>query len=296
MALLPEFAAMSAEEIRILAQPLVGDPAPLDWTGRIGRVVLIVRAHVGPERVRMADEGGLWIGLENRIEGFCKPRAPGTFIRKVIHLLEVNQDRHAELGGQRVDAAQLQGRRRRRETSASPKPCAPSFTAWVRTCSARGLRHVVAVEPGEAARRSGLKRLHLLEDNPAREQIRLRHACAIEMHEVARHLLTKMEVKIEHGRAPLVCGRPLATQRRHNHGLTTRARRNLNGGIHVDSSCDSNRQLFLTQRVLGSARAEALGACRACETCSLSAGPRPVPFARSACVQITGFQSGSRIR
>ena len=36
-----------------------------------------------------------------------KAGAPGAFVREVIDFLEVNQDRHAQIGGERIDAAQL---------------------------------------------------------------------------------------------------------------------------------------------------------------------------------------------
>ena len=55
----------------------------------------------------MPDERRLRIRLEDRLECLRKPGAPGAFVREVIHFLEVNQDRHAQVGGERIDAAQL---------------------------------------------------------------------------------------------------------------------------------------------------------------------------------------------
>jgi hypothetical protein len=48
----------------MIAQPAVGDAAALDGAGRIGRFVVIVGAEVGPERVGVADERRLRIGLQ----------------------------------------------------------------------------------------------------------------------------------------------------------------------------------------------------------------------------------------
>ena len=62
-----------------------------------------------------------------------------------------------------------------------------------------GPGHVVAVEPGEPPRRGGEKRLDVLERRAAREQIRLRHARAVEVREVGGSLRSKMEVQVEHG-------------------------------------------------------------------------------------------------
>jgi hypothetical protein len=58
-----------AEEVRMIAQPAVGDAAALDGTGRIGSFVVVVGAEVGPERVRVPDERRLRKGLQNRREG-----------------------------------------------------------------------------------------------------------------------------------------------------------------------------------------------------------------------------------
>ena len=66
--------------------------------------------------------------------------------------------------------------------------------------------HVVAVEPGESSRRRScaLTCLHLVEAGAARQQVRLRHARAVEMGEVVAGCGRSMEVQIEDRRAPLV--------------------------------------------------------------------------------------------
>ena len=68
----------------------------------------------------------------------------------------------------------------------SPKPCAPSLTACVSTCSRVGLRHVVAVEPGEPARRGGLQRLTCSSAAPRVSRLAFVDARAVEMREVGR--------------------------------------------------------------------------------------------------------------
>src|SRR5262249_47736344 len=65
-----------------------------------------------------------------------------------------------------------------------------------------GLRHVEAVEPGEPARRCCLHGLHLIDDSPAREQVRFRDASSVLMRDVCRRLRTKVEMQVEDRRTP----------------------------------------------------------------------------------------------
>ena len=96
-----------AEEVRVIAEQLVGDAAARDRAGRIGRLVVIVGADVGPERVGVADERRLRIGLQHRLEGLREAGAPRAFVREVIDFLEVDEDRHLQVSRQRIDPAQL---------------------------------------------------------------------------------------------------------------------------------------------------------------------------------------------
>ena len=116
---------------------------------------------------------------------FANPVLQVPSFGEVIDFLEVNQDRHAQFRGQRIHAAQL------RAIGGDMKlHLAESLRAVLDRLREHlfGVRlgHVVAVEPGEAARRRRLQRLHLFERRAAREQVRLRHAGAVEMREVAR--------------------------------------------------------------------------------------------------------------
>jgi len=116
----------------------------------------------------------------------------------------VNQDRHPQLGGERIDAAQLLSVGGDVELH-----LAEALRAILHGLREHllgvGLRDVVAVEPGdEPARRRRLKRFHLVEGACARQQIRLRDAHAVEMREVAGRLLTQVAVQVEDGRAPVV--------------------------------------------------------------------------------------------
>ncbi len=116
----------------------------------------------------MPDERCPGIFLEDRREDFRKPRTPGPFVREVIHFLEVNQNRHVQVGGECIHAAQLRTTGGDVEFHLAEALC--SILHGLREhLFGVGLRHVVAVEPGEPARCCGLKRLHLVEDAPARE-------------------------------------------------------------------------------------------------------------------------------
>src|SRR4051812_45493765 len=91
----------------MVAEQLVRDAAARDGAGWIGRFVPIVRAHVGPERIRVANERGPGIGLQDRRERAGIARAPGALVREVIDLLEMDQQRYAQVGRERVNATQL---------------------------------------------------------------------------------------------------------------------------------------------------------------------------------------------
>ena len=96
-----------AEQIRIVAEQPVGDSAPRDRAGRIRGFVLIVGADVGPERIRVPDERRLRVRLQDRLERLRESGRPCALVREVIDLLEVDQDRHLQVRGERVHAAQL---------------------------------------------------------------------------------------------------------------------------------------------------------------------------------------------
>ena len=94
---------------------------------------------------------------------FANPVLHVPSFGEVIDFLEVNQDRHAQVGGERVHAAQLRTvggdvKLHLAETLRSVLHGLREHLLGV------GFGHVVAVEPGEASRRRGLNRLHLLED------------------------------------------------------------------------------------------------------------------------------------
>ena len=126
----------------------------------------------------------------------ANPVLQGPLVRDVIDFLEMNQDRHVQVSGQRVRAAQFGSvggdvKFHLAETLRSilHGSCESLFGI--------GLRHVVAVEPGEPIRCDGLKRLHLADNVTAREEIGFRHAGSVEVREVVGRPRTKMEVKIE---------------------------------------------------------------------------------------------------
>src|SRR5580765_5802017 len=73
-----------AIEVWIVAEQFVRDAAPGDWPGRIRSLVVIAGAHVRPERVSMADERRLRVGLQHALEAAGEPRAPRTFGLEVI--------------------------------------------------------------------------------------------------------------------------------------------------------------------------------------------------------------------
>ena len=108
-----------------------------------------------------------------------------------------------QIGGQCIHAAQLRTVRGDLKFHLAEALC-PTLHGLREHLFGIGLGHIVAVEPGESARCCGLERLHLIEDAPARQQIGFRDASAVEMREVAGGLRTKMKVKVENGRAPLV--------------------------------------------------------------------------------------------
>ena len=139
----------------------------------------------------------------------------------MVHFLEVNQDGHTQVGCQRINATQLWTIRRdvKLHLAETLRSRLHGFREHVFSI---GLRHVLAVEPGKASRRRRLKRLHLFKGGTARQQIRLRHAGAVEMREVAGYLCAKMEMQVEYGRTPFVRGHPLAKARRHHHGRGNR--------------------------------------------------------------------------
>ena len=57
-----------------------------------------------------------------RLELRRESRAPRPFVLEVIHFLEVNQDRHVELGGQRIGAPELRAVGGERDTSSRRIP------------------------------------------------------------------------------------------------------------------------------------------------------------------------------
>jgi hypothetical protein len=77
--------------------------------------------------------------LEDRLERLRVAGRPGAFVAEVIDFLEVDQDRHAQIGGRAHTFGGIRDHRRQRGNFISPNPCAPSLTAWVNTCSASGL-------------------------------------------------------------------------------------------------------------------------------------------------------------
>ena len=123
----------------------------------------------------------------------------------VIHFLEVNQDRHVQVGGECIHAAQLRTVGGDVKLHLAEALCS-TLHGLREHLFGIGLGHVVAVEPGEPAGCCGLERFHLVEHAPARQQIGLRDASAIEMREVGGRLRTKMEVQVENWRAPFARG------------------------------------------------------------------------------------------
>ena len=55
----------------------------------------------------MADERGFRVRLQDSFERSRVPGAPGAFVLEVVHFLEVHQDGHAKIGGERVHPPQL---------------------------------------------------------------------------------------------------------------------------------------------------------------------------------------------
>ena len=104
----------------------------------------------------------LGIGLEDRLERLGIAGGPGAFVREVIDFLEMNQQRHAQFGGERIHAPQL-----RTVGGDVELQLAEALGSVLDRLGEHlfrvGLRHVVAVEPREPARRGRLQRLDLLE-------------------------------------------------------------------------------------------------------------------------------------
>jgi hypothetical protein len=128
----------------------------------------------------------------------------------MIHLLEVNQDWRAQVGGECVHAAQL------RTVGGDVKfHLAESLRSALHGLGERafgaGLRHVGAVEPREAARRRRLNGPDLVEYTAPCEQIGFRDAGAVQVRDVACQLRTNMKMKIKDRRTPFV--RRLLTER-----------------------------------------------------------------------------------
>src|SRR3954468_22202180 len=79
-----------AIEVWIVAEEFVRDTAPNDRTGRIRSLVVIISAHIRPERVGMTDERRLGVGLQHALETPGESRAPGTFLLEVIDFLKMD--------------------------------------------------------------------------------------------------------------------------------------------------------------------------------------------------------------
>ena len=101
--LLPGVCRHVRKQVRIIAEETIGDAAGLDGTFRIRRVFCIISADVCPERIGMPDEPGSRILLQHRVEVLQTSVVPSgaSWLRD---LLKVNQDRHVQIGRDRVYA------------------------------------------------------------------------------------------------------------------------------------------------------------------------------------------------
>ena len=124
----------------------------------------------------------------------------------------MDQQRHAQIGGERIDATQL--RTVGGDMELQLAEALGSVLDRLREHLFRvGLGHVVAVEPGEAPGRGGLQRLDLLEGVPAREEVGLRDAGAVQVREVALGLRAKVEMQVEDRRPHSFAGVPVLCPR-----------------------------------------------------------------------------------
>ena len=148
--LLQEFADMSAAKVRIVRKPLIADAAGLDRAARVGGVVSVIRAHVGPEGVRMGDEFGLGKRLQHGVEAFesaVEDRVAGG----LRHVSEVDLDGHVQVRGERIHALHF-GAVALHLVLDLAQPESSVLHRFRQQGGGFGLRDVGADEPHEAAR------------------------------------------------------------------------------------------------------------------------------------------------
>ena len=169
------------------------------------------------------------------VEGLRVAGAPRAFVREVIDFLEVDQDRHLQFRRERVHAAQLGSVGGDVELQLA-EPLRAVLDRLREHLLGIRLRDVVAVEPGEAARRGRLHRFHPIERRRPRQQVGLGDTGAVDMREIGGRLRPEMKVQVEDGTAPLVRGRSLACERRQDGGSGDRLEEG--AAIHATSPVD----------------------------------------------------------
>jgi hypothetical protein len=157
----------------------------------------------------VTDENRLRVRLQHGFELRGESRAPLALVFGVIDFLEVNQDRHAELGGQRIGTLEFGtvGGGVKFHLAESTRAVLDGLRQRL---DAVRLGDVGARKPGEPPRRRRLHGGHLLGSRRPSEQVRPRDAGAVKMREVRGRLRAHVEMQIEDRRAPFV--RLLAAQ------------------------------------------------------------------------------------
>jgi len=97
--IVPRICREVAIQVGVIGEEFVGNPAGLNRAGRVGDIVGLLRADVGPKSVGMANEARLRIGLQHSLETL-KTRAEDAFSGRVRDFLKMNQDWHVKIGGE----------------------------------------------------------------------------------------------------------------------------------------------------------------------------------------------------
>jgi hypothetical protein len=141
----------------------------------------------------VSDKRRLREPFEDRFKLRRQAWTPRALIVEVIHLLKVNQDRHAQFGRKRVATSRF-GTIRAEVVFDLAEPSRAALDCLSERIDALLPRQISAGEPGESARRSGLQSGDRLGGGRAREQVGLHNPGTVKVRDIVRRAPAHVEV------------------------------------------------------------------------------------------------------
>src|SRR5579862_2904326 len=93
-------------EVRIVREPLIADAAGFDRTTWVRGVVSVVRAHVGPEGVRMGNELRPGKRFQHSVEAF-ETAVEDSVTGSLRYIPEMDLNGYVQVGSERIHALHL---------------------------------------------------------------------------------------------------------------------------------------------------------------------------------------------